>query len=272
VPGETAARLVTEGILERVPRKQAGDNKYSAGSVLVVGGSRGMTGAAALAARAAFRADAGYVAIAAPGESLPVLETLVLEAVKRPLEQAFEAAERATALAIGPGLGRGEEAKALVRRLLAESDVPAVVDADALHELGQFERTAPTVLTPHSGELGRLIERESSWVDAHRLAALGEAVERYGCVVLLKGPDTLVGAPGEGVLVRAINTAGLATAGTGDVLTGITAAFLSKGMDARLAAAAAATAQGRAAFLASKSRGLVASDVVEALPRALARD
>jgi NAD(P)H-hydrate epimerase len=271
-PGETAARLVTKDILERVPRKQGGDNKYSAGSVLVVGGSRGMTGAAALAARAAFRADAGYVAIAAPGESLPVLETLVLEAVKRPLEQAFEAAERATALAIGPGLGRGEEAKALVRRLLAESDVPAVVDADALHELGQFERTAPTVLTPHSGELGRLIERESSWVDAHRLAALGEAVERYGCVVLLKGPDTLVGAPGEGVLVRAINTAGLATAGTGDVLTGITAAFLSKGMDARLAAAAAATAQGRAAFLASKSRGLVASDVVEALPRALARD
>jgi NAD(P)H-hydrate epimerase len=271
-PGGTAARLVTKDILDRVPRKQAGDNKYSAGSVLVVGGSRGMTGAAALAARAAFRADAGYVAIAAPGESLPVLETLVLEAVKRPLEQAFEAAERATALAIGPGLGRGEEAKALVRRLLAESDVPAVVDADALHELGQFERTAPTVLTPHSGELGRLIERESSWVDAHRLAALGEAVERYGCVVLLKGPDTLVGAPGEGVLVRAINTAGLATAGTGDVLTGITAAFLSKGMDARLAAAAAATAQGRAAFLASKSRGLVASDVVEALPRALARD
>jgi ADP-dependent NAD(P)H-hydrate dehydratase / NAD(P)H-hydrate epimerase len=271
-PADTAARLVTKDILDRVPSKQAGDNKYSAGSVLVVGGSRGMTGAAALAARAAFRADAGYVAITAPSESLPVLETLVLEAVKRPLEQAFEAAERATALAIGPGLGRGEEAKALVRRLLAECDVPAVVDADALHELGQFERTAPTVLTPHSGELGRLIDRESSWVDAHRLAALGEAVERFGCVVLLKGADTLVGAPGEGVLVRAINTAGLATAGTGDVLTGITAAFLSKGMNARLAAAAAATAQGRAAFLASRSRGLVASDVIEALPQALARD
>src|SRR5690349_14154762 len=94
-PRETTARLVTKEILERVPRKQAGDNKYSAGSVLVVGGSPGMTGAAALAARAAFRADAGYVAIAAPAESLPVLETLVVEAVKRPLEQAFEAAQRA---------------------------------------------------------------------------------------------------------------------------------------------------------------------------------
>ncbi len=269
---ETSARLVTEEILRRIPRKQARDNKYSAGSVLVVGGSRGMTGAAALAARAAFRADAGYVAIAAPAESLPTLETLVLEAVKRPLEQVFEAAERASALAIGPGLGRGEEAKALVRRLLAETDVTAVVDADALHELEPFERAAPTVLTPHSGELGRLLGRESSWVDAHRLEALAGAVERFGCVVLLKGADTLVGAPGEAVLVRATSAPGLATAGTGDVLTGITAAFLSKGMDGRLAAAAAATAQGAAASLAGKPRGLVASDVIEALPLALARD
>jgi NAD(P)H-hydrate epimerase len=268
--GETDARLVTRHILERVPRKQASDNKYSAGSVLVVGGSRGMTGAAALCARAAFRADAGYVAIAAPTESLPTLETLVLEAVKRPLEQAAESAGRATALALGPGLGRDDTAKSLVRRLLEETSVPAVVDADALHEFEPSKRTAPTVLTPHSGELGRLIGRESSWVDAHRLEALSAAVERFDCVVLLKGADTLVGAPGEGVLVREINTSGLATAGTGDVLTGITAAFLSKGMEARLAAAAAATAQGRAAFLASKSRGLVASDVVEALPRALA--
>jgi ADP-dependent NAD(P)H-hydrate dehydratase / NAD(P)H-hydrate epimerase len=271
-PGETAARLVTKDILERVPRKQPGDNKYSAGSVLVVGGSQGMTGAAALCARAAFRGDAGYVAIAAPTGSLPTLETLVLEAVKRPLEEAFDAAERATALALGPGLGRDDGAKSLVRRLLEETNVPAVVDADALHEFEPSKRAGPTVLTPHSGELGRLLGQESSWVDAHRLEALAVAVERFQCVVLLKGADTLVGAPGEGVLVRETNTAGLATAGTGDVLTGIVAAFLSKGMNARLAAAAAATAHGRAAFLASKSRGLVASDVIEALPQALARD
>jgi hydroxyethylthiazole kinase-like uncharacterized protein yjeF len=269
---ETSARLVNEGILRRVPRKRVGDNKYSAGSVLVVGGARGTTGAAALAARAAFRADAGYVAIAAPAESLPTLETLVLEAVKRPLGEVFEAVKRAKALAIGPGLGRGEEAKALVRHLLAEYDVPAVVDADALYELEPFERGAPTVLTPHSGELGRLLGQESSWVDAHRLEALARAVERFGCVVLLKGADTLVGAPGEGALVRETNAPELATAGSGDVLTGITAAFLSKGMDARLAAAAAATAQGLAASLAGKPRGLVASDVVEALPLALAGD
>jgi ADP-dependent NAD(P)H-hydrate dehydratase / NAD(P)H-hydrate epimerase len=266
----TRHMLAGPELLARVPRKRDGDNKYTAGSVLLVGGSRGMTGAAALAARAAFRADAGYVAIAAPEESVPVLEQLVLEAVKRPLDDAVEAAGRARALAVGPGLGRGAAARELVRRLLHEVDLPAVVDADGLDGLEPFERDAETVLTPHSGELGRLLGEESAWVDAHRLEALGRSVERFGCVVLLKGPDTLVGAPGAGVLIVGSNEPGLATAGTGDVLTGIVAAFLAKGLDARTAAAAGAVAQRRAARLAGKPAGLVASDVVEALPAALA--
>jgi ADP-dependent NAD(P)H-hydrate dehydratase / NAD(P)H-hydrate epimerase len=267
----TVHALVGEELLARVPRKRAGDNKYTAGSVLVVGGSRGMSGAAALSARAAFRADAGYVAIAAPEESLPVLETLVLEAVKRRLDEVDEAAKRARALALGPGLGRGEAERGLLRRLLLETELPAVVDADGLDRLEPFERRAETVLTPHSGELGRLLGEEASWVDAHRLEALGRAVERYGCVVLLKGPDTLIGAPGEGIWVVGGNVPGLATAGTGDVLTGIVASFLAKGLDARTAAAAGAVAHRRAACLSGKQAGLVASDVVEALPAALAR-
>ena len=230
-----------------------------------------MTGAAALAARAAFRADAGYVAVAAPADSLPVLETLVLEAVKRPLDDALEAAERACALDLGPGLGRTSDRQALVRRLLAETDLPAVVDADALFELEPFEREAPTVLTPHAGELARLLGAESRWVGDHRLEALRRAVERFACVVLLKGPDTLVGAPRSGVLVCPPAPAALATAGTGDVLTGIVAAFLAKGLDARTAAAAAATAHGLAAAHAPHEAGLVASDVVAGLPRALER-
>jgi ADP-dependent NAD(P)H-hydrate dehydratase / NAD(P)H-hydrate epimerase len=266
---ETEHALAGPGLLALVPRKHPEQNKYTAGSVLVVGGSPGMTGAAALAARAAFRADAGYVAVAAPAESLPVLETLVLESVKRPLEEALEATGRARALALGPGLGRGDERRQLVRRLLLETAVPAVVDADALYELEPFERDADTVLTPHSGELGRLLGEDSAWVDAHRLAALQRAVERFRCVVLLKGADTLVGAPGEGVLVVGGNESGLATAGTGDVLTGVIAAFLAKGLDGRTAAAAGAEAQRQAARAAARPRGLVASDVVEALPLAL---
>ncbi len=267
---ETGHRLVTEAILELVPRKRPEDNKYSAGSVLVVGGSRGLTGAACLAAEAAFRADAGYVAVAAPAESLPVLELRLLEAVKRPLGEVFQAGERASGVALGPGLGRTKEAQALVRRLLAELELPVVVDADALFGLEPVERRAPTVLTPHAGELGRLLGEEPAWVAAHRLEAARRCVERFGAVCLLKGADTLVAAPGEeGVLVCGLGPPSLATAGTGDVLTGVVAAFLAKGMEPRLAAAAAATACGVAASLVPEQAGLIASDVIRALPRAL---
>ncbi|MEP6813098.1 MAG: NAD(P)H-hydrate dehydratase [Actinomycetota bacterium] len=266
---ETRHRLVTNEILQLVPLRREGDTKYTAGSVLVIGGSPGMTGALVLAAEAAFRADAGYVAVAVPKESMPVVETLLVEALKAPRERVDELAERASALAIGPGLGRGDEERALVRRLLAESKLPAAVDADALFELEPADWPAPRVLTPHAGELARLIGKDSSWVDAHRLAAVDRAVDRFHCVVLLKGADTLVGAPGEGVLVCDAGTAALATAGTGDVLTGVLASFLSKKMDAREAAAAAAVAHGRAAALAPHQVGLVASDVIESLPFAL---
>jgi ADP-dependent NAD(P)H-hydrate dehydratase / NAD(P)H-hydrate epimerase len=268
-PAETHHRLVTAEILRLVPRKQEQDTKYSAGAVLVVGGAPGLTGAVCLAAEAAFRADAGYVAVATPAASLPVVEARLLEAVKAPLQRVDELAARAGALAIGPGLGRGDEERALVRRLLAELEVPAVVDADALFELERTDWPAARVLTPHSGELGRLLGEDSGWVDAHRLEAVQRAAETYRCVVLLKGADTLVAAPGQGVLVSAAGTPALATAGTGDVLTGVLAAFLAKGMDAQLAAGAAAFAHGRAAELVPHRRGVVASDVIVALPGAL---
>jgi hydroxyethylthiazole kinase-like uncharacterized protein yjeF len=265
--GETRHRRVTEEILGLVPRKQEGDTKYSAGSVLVVGGSPGMSGAVCLAAEAAFRADAGYVAVATHAETLPVVEARVLEAVKAPLEEVDRLAQRATAVAVGPGLGRGDEQRTLVRRLLRELQVPVVVDADALFDLEPDDWPAPRVLTPHSGELARLLDRED--VDEHRLDAVQAAAERFGCIVLLKGADTLVAAPGDGVLVSDSGTPALATGGTGDVLTGIVAAFLAKGLDAPLAAAAAAFAHGRAAELGPE-RGLVASDLVDALPDVLA--
>jgi ADP-dependent NAD(P)H-hydrate dehydratase / NAD(P)H-hydrate epimerase len=265
----TRHRLVTEEILRLVPPKRPQDTKYSAGAVLVVGGAPGLTGAVSLAAEAAFRADAGYVAVATPSASLPVVEARLLEAVKAPLERVDELAGRASALAIGPGLGRDDEAHALVRRLLGELRLPAVVDADALFGLEPADWPAPRVLTPHSGELGRLLGRESAWVDAHRLEAVQHAAETFRCVVLLKGADTLVAAPADGALVSCSGTPALAVAGTGDVLTGVVAAFLAKGVDARLAAAAAAFAHGRAAQLVPHQRGVIASDLIVALPEAL---
>jgi hydroxyethylthiazole kinase-like uncharacterized protein yjeF len=269
VARETEHRLVGEEILRLVPRKRHEDTKYTAGSVLVVGGAPGTTGAVCLAAEAAFRADAGYVAVVTHADAMPVVEGRVLEAVKAPLDRVDELAERASAVALGPGLGRGDEERALVRRLLAELDVPIVVDADALFELEPEDWRAARVLTPHSGELGRLLGEESSWIDAHRLEAVSRAVDRFRCVVLLKGADTIVGAPAESTLVVTAGTPALATAGSGDVLTGVVASFLAKGMEPRLAAAAAAFAHGRAAELGPE-RGLIASDLVEALPDVLA--
>jgi NAD(P)H-hydrate epimerase len=128
------------------------------------------------------------------------------------------------------------------------------------------------VLTPHAGELARLLGRDSSWVGERRLLAAQSGADDVGAVVLLKGADTLVAAPGRGVLVCDLGNPGLATAGTGDVLTGVVTAFLAKGMEAQLAAAAAAAAGGAAADLAAErhgAAGLIASDVIESLSLAL---
>lgn len=258
-PAETQHARVTPEILRLVPRKTERDTKYSAGSVLVVGGAPGMTGAVCLAAEAALRADAGYVAVAVPVESLPVVEAKLLEPVKGTWDDVARFAEKARAVALGPGMGRTPEARALADRLLAELDVPVVVDADALFGLEPFDRSAPTVLTPHAGELARLLGEE---VDSRRLAAARAASERFGCTVLLKGADTIVASPGERVLVCDLGTPALATAGTGDVLTGVIAAYLAKGLEPRLAAAAGAAAT----QLASRrlGPGAVAGDLLDA--------
>jgi hydroxyethylthiazole kinase-like uncharacterized protein yjeF len=279
---DTEHRLVGPELLRTVPRRSEGDNKYTAGHVLLVGGSRGLTGAPCLAALSAMRSDAGYVTVAAPESTLPVLEQRLLEAVKRPLPDddgvvadgaadiVLELAQKASAVAIGPGLGRGPGPHELVRRVLADVHLPVVVDADALFELEPGDWPGARVLTPHEGELGRLLGRDAKEIAAHRLASVREAAERFGCVVVLKGPDTLVAAPGSGLLVSSLGLPSLATAGTGDVLTGIVAAFLAKGMEPQVAAAAAAAAQQLASVEATQRVGLIASDLLDALPQVLA--
>lgn len=281
----TSHARATAEVRAVVALRGAHDTKYSAGSVLVVGGQPGMTGAAVLTAMAALRADAGYVTLAVPKESLPVVETLALEPVKvgwtdeDAVETLTDAARKATAVAIGPGLGRSPGRQALVRALLERIECPAVVDADALFGLEPVERSRPTVLTPHSGELTRLLGVEPGWVNAHRLEAARTAAERFGATVLLKGRDTIVAAPqGEGLarfglpgtVVCDLGPSSLATAGTGDVLTGILAAFLTQ-MDEQLGAVAAAVVHALAARAVPHQAGLVASDLLTALPSVLDR-
>ncbi len=271
----TAILRATPALLDRVPRRGARDTKFSSGSLLVVGGAPGTTSAAVLTATAAMRADAGYVTLAVPAEALPVAEALALEPVKRGFEwaNAVDSLEsdvaRSSALAVGPGLGRSDEARDLVRALLETSSLPVVVDADGLFGLEPIERDAPTILTPHAGELARLLDVEPAWVGAHRLEAAARAAERFGAVVLLKGADTIVRAPDGRTVVCDTGPPSLATAGTGDVLTGIVGAFLAKGLDAVDAAAAAAVAHGLAARAVPHQAGLVASDVAAALPAVL---
>jgi len=281
--GETACKLATLELLEELPRRKGSDTKFSAGSVLVVGGSPGLSGAVCLAGEAAFRADAGYVTVVVPRSVLPPLELRLLEAVKRPapedengqltveaLELVTELERRAQALALGPGIGRSDGTRAFVRELLERTTLPAVVDADALFGLEPGTWPSPVVLTPHAGELARLLGKESDWVNAHRLAAARECAERFSAVTLLKGADTIVVSPAGEVIVCEEGTPALATAGSGDVLTGVVASFLAKGLTPERAAAAAAVAHGRAAQLIEPQVGVVAGDVARMLPRALA--
>ena len=283
---ETQHGRLLPAAVDLVPRRRPEDNKYRSGTVLVVGGSVGLTGAPCLTCEAAMRSGAGYVFAAHPASIGLVLELRLLEAVKRPFADdgghfsasaasgIIELAARAGAVAIGPGLGRTEGVRELVRELLEGLDVPVVLDADGLWALAGhlgwvFARQSPTVLTPHAGELALLLDTDSARIDAQRLDAAQAGADETGAVVLLKGVDTIVAAPGRGTLIADLGNPGLATAGTGDVLTGVVGAFLSKGMAPQPAAAVAAAVHGLAAGVASArvgEAGLIASDLLPALP------
>jgi hydroxyethylthiazole kinase-like uncharacterized protein yjeF len=265
--------------LALVPGRSPTGSKYDAGSVLVVGGSPGMSGAPALAALAALRAGAGVVwacvpeseraAVAAHAPELMVYGELTAERV-------LELAARARAVVAGPGLGRAPGTAELVDALVRAVEAPLVLDADALFALaGRLEslreRPGPTALTPHAGELGRLLGRESAAIADARLASVSEAGELSRAAVLLKGPDTLVAAPGEPLRVIETAVPQLATAGAGDVLAGAVGALSARGLPPGFALALAAVAHGSAARLAvAETGGIVATDLLLPLGRLLA--
>jgi hydroxyethylthiazole kinase-like uncharacterized protein yjeF len=290
-PASPRAGLVGDAIRAAIPRRAGDSTKFASGAVLVCGGSTGLTGAPCLAAEAAMRAGAGYVTACVAASLQAIFETRLLEVMTvglpddggeldpQGVEAVLTRAERADALVLGPGLGREGAAAEFGRALAAAAPIPLLLDADGLNiHAGELERLAhreaPTVLTPHAGELGRLLERPSEEVQAHRLAAVREAAERAQAVVVLKGDDTLVARPDGVVGVSRGGSPGLATAGTGDVLSGVTGAMLAKRLDAWTAACAAVWLHARAGRLAADAHsgpdGVIASDVVDALPHALA--
>jgi NAD(P)H-hydrate epimerase len=288
-PNDADAGLIGPGVLAELPRRGPGSTKFSSGNVVVIGGSRGLTGAPCMAALAAMRAGAGYVTVAAPASLELSFAVRLLESMFAGLPEedgalfpealpgAVKAVSRADAVVLGPGIGKSEGAQALVRELVQRIDVPLVIDADGLNALaGALDalrhRRWPTVLTPHAGELGRLLEVESSAIERTRLAQVRAAATRSRALVVLKGDDTLVAGPSGQVAVSRGGAPALATAGTGDVLSGVVAALLARGLPPAHAAAAAVHAHVRAGQLAAAPHGpdgVIASDVIAALPAAL---
>lgn len=292
VPGEPVAGTIETSVLELAPRRGARSTKFSSGQVTIAGGSRGLTGAVQMSSRAAIRAGAGYATVAVPADLEPIFEMGQPEVMSvgcpggdgclapgsaKSLLRAFE---RAAAGVLGPGLGRDPGAVELAREVLGAIEAPLVLDADGLNafagELGRIAaREAPTVLTPHAGELGRLLDRPAEEISAHRLESAREAAREAGAVVVLKGDDTIV-TDGERVAVNAVSAPALATAGTGDVLSGIVAALLARGLDPFAAACAAVLAHARAGRDAAARIGaaesVIATDVIDSISAGLRFD
>ena len=267
-----------EDVAGWLPRRSADAHKGTFGHVLIVAGREGRAGAAALAARAAVTLGAGLVTVATARGAVRPVQAQVPEAMVDPLPVGEDGAVsgeglsgslgKATAIAVGPGLGISDGPRRLLDAVLDEWHGPLVLDADALTLLaGRLEslraRTAPTVLTPHPGELGRLLGVATSEVTKDRLRAAREAAELSGAVVLAKGARTVI-AGGEGwTLVNPTGSSGLASGGAGDVLTGAIGALLAQGLPAREAAACAAWIHGRAAEIAGEQHtGAVPASVL----------
>jgi hydroxyethylthiazole kinase-like uncharacterized protein yjeF len=267
LPRAGAFRLTDADVAARLPLPSAGDDKYSQGVVGVVAGSATYPGAAVLCTGAALRTRPGlvrYAGTAADGVRAAWPEAIVTEGWPGD-------AGRVQAWVVGPGMGTDDDARSVLAEVLA-TDLPAVVDADALTMLAREQdlvrrRTVPTLLTPHDREF----ERFGTDVGTDRIGAARQLAAELGCGVLLKGDATVVAGPDGAAFVNGTGTPWLATAGTGDVLSGIAGAVLATGMDATLAGAVAAHLHGRTGQLAAERGPLIAGDLVRRLPQAIGR-
>jgi NAD(P)H-hydrate epimerase len=274
-----------------LPPRPATAHKMGVGAALVIAGSYGMTGAAAMACTAAYRAGAGLVRLALPAPLVPALNAVLTEVVFRPLPSVapgvlghraiaplLDEAREVRAALIGPGLSRARVAALAIQRLVPALPCPLVVDADALTALAGDDapwarRTHPTIITPHPGEMARLLNRPVAALEADRLATAREAAARFGAVTVFKGTPTVIAAPDGRTFVNPTGNPALAVAGTGDMLAGAITALLAQGAAPLHAAVLATYAGGRAADLLAAARGprgLTVLDLIAALPDALA--
>jgi ADP-dependent NAD(P)H-hydrate dehydratase / NAD(P)H-hydrate epimerase len=279
-------RWTTAGpIAAGLPRRGATAHKGSAGHLVVVAGSEGKTGAALLAGRAALRAGAGLVTIFTTAAGQAALDSKVVEIMTARYSDTDDADARATAskiaalatrseaLVIGPGIPTGPNMRDVVRELASRLPVPMVIDADALNLVGhEIVRVlsicpAPRILTPHPGEMARLVAKSIEEVQADRLETARGLAARTGAIIVLKGARTLIAAPDGTVFINPAACGALGTAGSGDVLTGLIGSLLAQGMEPFAAARAGVFIHGRAGetVAARLGSGLIAGDLPDAI-------
>jgi NAD(P)H-hydrate epimerase len=297
IPPTEAERGIATFLLEAAdirphfPPRRADAHKGSFGHLLVVAGSVGKTGAAALAGRAALRSGVGLCTVAAPASQQPIVAALGMEHMTEPLpetagqalslkarERILDLASRADAVALGPGVSLDPETQELVRALVREVERPMVVDADGLSALARHldlvERApAARVLTPHPGEMARLLGTSVAAVQADRLETARGLAVGHRAHVALKGAGTVIAALDGRVFINSTGNPGMASGGSGDVLTGMVGAFLARGLDALAALQAGCFLHGLAGDLAlagSGQEGLIAGDIIACIPGAMA--
>jgi ADP-dependent NAD(P)H-hydrate dehydratase / NAD(P)H-hydrate epimerase len=277
------AELLEERVLAPLGEPNPLAHKGTHGHVLVVAGSRGKTGAALLCGSAVLRAGAGLCTVAMPPDAAALVEGRVPELMIEALGELQGLLAGKKAAAVGPGIARDEAARERIRTLV-RSELPLVVDADALNAVAADpallpHRSSPTVLTPHPGEAARLLSWSVEAIQADRVGAARALADRFGAVCVLKGARTVIAAPDGRLAINPTGNPGLGTAGTGDVLTGIVGAALARvhdpagAVDPFAAACAAVYLHGAAGDAAARTRsqtGLIASDVLDALPQLLA--
>ena len=278
--------MITE--LPRLAPRALDGNKGDYGRVLVVSGSRGMSGAAILCGSAALRAGAGLVTVAVPEEILPIVAGANPCYLTSPLPQdgdgklsesaearILELAKANTVAAVGPGWGRNAAMTGLIAAIIRSIKIPFVLDADGLNALVNHTdhlrgHTTPSILTPHPGEFGRLLGRDAPYVQAHRQELAAQFAENFSVIVVLKGQGTIV-TDGRRVYENLTGNPGMATGGTGDVLTGVIAALVGQGLEPFAAAQLGVYLHGLAGDLAQDELGpvsLIASDLLSFLPKA----
>ncbi|HYJ78894.1 MAG TPA: NAD(P)H-hydrate dehydratase [Longimicrobiaceae bacterium] len=273
---DCGAQLLTPAWAQaRLPAVPPDAHKGQRGRVVVVAGRRGMAGAAVLAGMGALRAGAGMAVLVGPEANRGILQAALPEALFADRDALDDGVLRAAdAVVAGPGMGTDDESLALLRRVAAAAECPLLFDADAITLLARDPSlrdavAGPLLLTPHPGEMSRLLGVKTEEIRRDPFAAAAQAAERYCCAVLLKGAPSLVAGAGEPTLVNVTGHAGIATGGMGDVLGGMIGAFLAVAIAPRTAAGLGLYYSGRAAQLAGRGRGLLPRDVVEALPAAM---